>query len=197
MEKQAAEKTELEKMDAGETYRFTDDEVGTTKVWAVRRCAELNALDVEDLEGRAAAMEALLGTCDFDTSLMPNFACDRGKNIHVGKHFLTNYNVTILDIAPVHIGDWCMIGPNTVITTVGHPMDPAGRRERLATSALVTIGDDVWIGANVTILPGVTIGDNVVIGAGAVVSRDIPSNSLALGVPARVVKTLEDNVARR
>ena len=87
-----------------------------------------------------------------------------------------------------------MIGPNTTITTVGHPITPKGRRKHLAQASEITIGDDVWLGANVTILPDITIGDNVVIGAGAVVSKDIPDNSLAVGVPARVIREIENDV---
>lgn len=186
--------TELEKLDAGLEYCFTDPGVSARKMRAQHLCDALNAVDVADEQARLSVMRELLGTCDIDTSIMPTFRCDNGKNIHVGVHFVANYNVTILDIAPVHIGDWVMIGPNTLITTVGHPLSPRGRRARLGKGEPVTIGNDVWIGGNVTILPGVTIGDNVVIGAGAVVSRDIPSNSLALGVPARVVRTLENDL---
>jgi maltose O-acetyltransferase len=102
--------------------------------------------------------------------------------------------VTILDIAPVYIGDYVMIGPNTLIATVGHPLSPAKRREHMSQAAPVTIGNDVWIGGSCTILPGVTIGDNVVVGAGAVVTKDVPSNSVVVGVPARVVKTIENDV---
>lgn len=86
-----------------------------------------------------------------------------------------------------------MIGPNTLITTVGHPLSPAKRRKHLGIAKPVTIGNDVWIGGNVTILPGVTIGNNVVIGAGAVVNRDIPDNSVAVGVPAKIVKPIEND----
>ena len=103
---------------------------------------------------------------------------------------MTNYNVTVLDVAPVHIGDYCMIGPNTLITTVGHPLQAKGRRERIGICKPVLIGDDVWIGGNVTILPGVSIGNNVVIAAGAVVVHDIPDNCIVGGVPARKIKDL-------
>ena len=110
----------------------------------------------------------------------------------MGEDFLTNYNVTILDIAPVHIGDYCMIGPNTLITTVGHPLNPEGRREKKAYGRPVTIGNDVWIGGNCTILPGVTIGNNVVVAAGAVVTKDVPDNCVVAGVPARIIKRIEN-----
>ena len=126
--------------------------------------------------------------------VQPFFNCDSGKNIHVGEDFLANYNVTILDIAEVRIGDYCMIGPNTLITTVGHPISPKGRRERKAQGMPVNIGNDVWIGGNCTILPGVMIGNNVVIAAGAVVTKDVPDNSVVGGVPAKVIKQIENDL---
>ena len=120
--------------------------------------------------------------------------CDSGKNIYVGDQFLANYNVTILDIMPVRIGDYVMIGPNTLITTVGHPLSPMGRRKHLGIAKPVHIGNDVWIGGNVTILPGITIGNNVVIAAGAVVTKDVPDNCLVGGVPAKKIKDIENDV---
>ena len=100
-----------------------------------------------------------------------------------------------IDIKEVYIGNDVMIGPNTTITTVGHPINPKGRRERLRIASEIKIGNDVWIGANVCILPGITIGNNVVIGAGAVVTQDIPDNSLAVDVPAKVVREIENNIS--
>jgi maltose O-acetyltransferase len=117
-----------------------------------------------------------------------------GKNISIGDNFTGNFNLTILDVKEVYIGDNVMIGPNTLITTVGHPLTPKGRRDHLAQASEIHIGNDVWLGDNVTVLPGITIGDNVVVGAGAVVTKDIPDNSLALGVPARVVRKLENDI---
>ena len=117
-----------------------------------------------------------------------------GKNIHVGDEFLANYNVTILDIAPVHIGNHVMIGPGATIITVNHPLSPKGRRNHLGQAKPVAIGNDVWIGANCTILPGVTVGSNVVVAAGAVVTKDVPDNCVVGGVPAKVIKQIENDV---
>ncbi len=111
----------------------------------------------------------------------------------MGDRFLANYNVTILDIAPVHIGNDCMIGPGTCIITVNHPLSPKGRRNHLGIAKPITIGNDVWIGANCTILPGVTIGNNVVIAAGAVVTKDVPDNCVVGGVPAKIMKEIEND----
>ena len=98
--------------------------------------------------------------------------------------------MTILDGAPVTFGDYCMVGPGTLIATTGHPMEPEGRRDRLAISKPITVGDDVWIGGNCVITGGVTIGNNVVVAAGAVVNKDVPDNCVVAGVPAKVIKQL-------
>lgn len=153
--------------------------------------ARLSLIDPSDYKAQLAAIKELLGSTGENVYIQPNFNCDYGKNIHVGEDFLTNYNVTILDIAPVHIGNYVMIGPNTLITTVGHPLSIQGRREKKAYGKPVTIGDDVWIGGNCTILPGVSIGNNVVVAAGAVVTKDVPDNCVVAGIPAKVIKQLE------
>ncbi len=185
--------SELEKLNAGLEYCFFDDEVVAQKENALRLCKKFNSIDESDYVAQLAAIKELFGTTGENVYIQPNFNCDCGKNIHVGEDFLTNYNVTILDIAPVHIGDYCMIGPNTLITTVGHPMSPKGRREKKANSAPVTIGNDVWVGGNCTILPGVTIGNNVIIAAGAVVTKNTPDNCIVAGIPAKKVKDLEQD----
>lgn len=183
--------TELEKLDAGLEYCFFDEEVAARKENALRLCKELNSIDPSDYEAQIKVVKELFGSTKENVYIQPNFNCDNGKNIHVGEDFLTNYNVIILDIAKVTIGDYCMIGPNTLITTVGHPLNEKGRREKMAKGEPVTIGNDVWIGGNCTILPGVTIGNNVVIAAGAVVPKDVPDNCIVGGVPAKVIKELE------
>ncbi len=186
--------TELEKLRAGLEYDFTDPEVDGQKLHALEWCQKLNALPMQDTAKRAEVIQTLFGTAGPDTTVLPVFNCDEGKNIHVGDDFLANYNVTILDIAPVRIGDHVMIGPNTLISTVNHPMTPMGRRKHLGIARPVTIGNDVWIGGNVTILPGVTIGNNVIVAAGAVVTKDVPDNCLVGGVPARPLRDLENDV---
>ena len=132
----------------------------------------------------------MLGSVGERVWIAKNFNCDRGKNIHIGNYFTGNHNLTILDIREVRIGDHVMIGPHTLITTVSHPLSAEERRDYYAWAKPVTICDDVWIGGNVTILPGVTIGKGAVIGAGAVVTDDIPSGCVAVGAPAKVVKNI-------
>ncbi|MEE8885438.1 MAG: sugar O-acetyltransferase [Eubacteriales bacterium] len=186
--------TELEKLEAGLPYDFHDPEVDARKINAVVGCQKLASCDPSDSKSIRKILEGFLGGIGKDVNILPGFVCDCGKNIFIGDDFLANYNVTILDIAPVHIGDHVMIGPNTMISTVSHPLTPSGRRKHLGIAKPVTIGDDVWIGGNVTILPGVTIGSNVVVAAGAVVTKDVPDNTLVGGVPAKKMRTLENDI---
>ena len=188
--------TELEKLDAGLEYDFWDAGVNGRKLRAIRMCEKLNAMPQDDEEAREPVIRELFAHAGENVSIGTNFNCDYGLHISVGKNFLTNYNVTILDIAPVTIGDYVMIGPNTLISTVGHPLSPMGRREHLGVAKPVTIGDDVWIGGNVTILPGVSIGNNVIVAAGAVVTKDVPDNCVVGGVPAKVIKPLENDIPK-
>ena len=171
-------------------YDMWDAAEAADKKRAIRLCEKLNALLPEAEEERLAIMKELFGSIGEHPSIMPGFHCDTGKNIQIGKNFLANYNVSILDRAPVVIGDTVMLAPNVVITTANHPLDAEGRRKHLGIAKPVTIGNDVWIGANAVILPGVTIGNNVVVAAGAVVREDIPDNTLVAGVPARRIKSL-------
>lgn len=186
--------TEIEKLDAGLEYCFFDKEVVARKQKALTGCTRFNQTDPTDYETQLKVIKSLFGSTGKNFYIQPNFNCDNGKNIHVGEDFLANYNVTILDIAPVHIGNYCMIGPNVLISTVGHPLSPKMRRAKMAQAKPISIGNDVWIGGNCTILPGVTIGNNVIIAAGAVVAKDIPDNCIAAGVPAKKIKDLENDI---
>ena len=186
--------TELEKLEAGLPFSVRDPEVDRRKLTAVAGCRKLNSLDVLDTAAREAAIRELFGSAGREPVVLPVFNCDCGRNIHVGDFFLANYNVTILDIAEFRAGDHVWIGPGTLISTINHPLSPRGRRDFLGIAKPVVIGNDVWIGGNCTILPGVTIGDNVVVAAGAVVTKDVPANSLVGGVPARVLKGIENDV---
>ena len=136
--------TEEEKLDAGLYYDFWDAGVNGRKLSAIQFCRELRNMQDADAseQEQAALIEESFGSVGQDVCLCPGFMCDSGKNIHVGDQFLANYNVTILDIMPVHIGDYVMIGPNTLITTVNHPITPMGRRQHLGIGKPVTIGKD-------------------------------------------------------
>ena len=182
---------EIEKLKTGLEYCFDDEEVAALKENAIINCEIYNNMDVTDRQAKRDFLKEMLGSVGENVDIEKTFNCDNGKNIFIGDNFVGNYNLTILDVKEVYIGNDVMIGPNTTITTVGHPINPNGRRKRLAQASEVRIGNDVWIGANVCILPGVTIGNNVIIGAGAVVNRDIEDNSMAVGVPARIIKEIE------
>ena len=175
-------------------YNFWDADICAAKLRALDICQRLNTLPASDAAAREAAVRELFGSVGANPFVHPGFNCDNGKNIHVGDEFLANCNVAILDVAQVRIGDHVMLGPNVVITTSGHPISPAERREHLAFAQPVTIGDDVWMGGNVVVLPGVTIGSNVIVAAGAVVNKDVPSNCIVAGVPARKVRDIQNDV---
>lgn len=187
--------TELEKLEAGLPFSVRDTEVDRRKLNAVKGCQKLNGIDVENVVEKENAIRELFGSAGKEPVVLPNFICDCGKNIHVGDYFLANYNVTILDIAEFRAGNNVWIGPNTLITTINHPLSPKGRREHLGIAKPIKIGNDVWIGGNVTILPGVEIGNNVVIAAGAVVTKNIPDNSLFGGVPAKFIKNIPNDIS--
>ena len=139
-------------------------------------------------------MKELLGECHEETLIEPPFRCDDGKNVFIGRYFYANYNLVILDHMPVTIGDNVLIGPNVVISSASHNVDYRIRNKdnRMdITGAPVVIEDHVWIGANVTVMPGVTIGKHSVIAAGSVVTTDVPADSIAAGVPAKVIKKLD------
>lgn len=185
---------EIEKLKAGLEYCYDDEEVSLLKLNAIKNSNRFNSIEESDLDKQHEVLCEILGSVGEHVWIGKRFCFDNGKNIFIGDNFTGNFNLTILDVKEVYIGDNVMIGPNTLITTVGHPLSPKGRRAHMAQATEIHIGNDVWLGGNVTVLPGVTIGNNVVVGAGAVVTKDIPDNSLALGVPARVVQTLENDV---
>jgi maltose O-acetyltransferase len=189
-----SQKTELEKLENGEIYDYTDKEVHARKEFAIKKCKEYNSIDTTDNEGRWKYLYEWLGSIGKGTWVASTFNCDYGKNIFLGSNITMNFNVTILDIRKVTIGDNVMIGPGTLITSVGHPLSPKGRREHQAFAKPVNIENDVWIGGNVVILPGINIGRGSVIGAGSVVTKDIPAFSVAVGSPARVIKTIENDL---
>ena len=152
---------------------------------------EYNALKPSQTLRRFQILKDLLGhVADDEIIVNQPFYCDYGKQIRVGKRFFANFNLTVLDEARVTIGDDCFIGPNVSIYTACHSTDPIERNTRREWAEPVTIGDNVWIGGSVTILPGVTIGSNVTIGAGSVVTRDIPDNVVAVGNPCKVIKKI-------
>ena len=183
--------TEKEKMLAGMVYSAIDDQLLKELNEVKEIIHEYNALKPSQTLRRFQILKDLLGhVADDEIIVNQPFYCDYGKQIRVGKRFFANFNLTVLDEARVTIGDDCFIGPNVSIYTACHSTDPVERNTRREWAEPVTIGDNVWIGGSVTILPGVTIGSNVTIGAGSVVTRDIPDNVVAVGNPCKVIKKI-------
>lgn len=183
--------TEREKMIAGKVYDAGDPEL----VQARRRCKELcfafNQTAPQEENKKAAILRALLpNAAQEQPHVESDFWCDYGSNISMGKNFYANHNLVILDCAPVTFGDDMQIGPNCGFYTAAHPIDPEQRRSGVEFARSIVVGNNVWFGGGCTVLPGVTIGDNCVIGAGSVVTRDIPANSVAVGNPCRVLRTI-------
>ena len=181
--------TEKEKMLAGMTYSAIDrellEELGETR----EIIHDYNTLRPSEKQRKLEILKKLLGHIGDDEVIINQpFFCDYGKQISVGRRFFANFNFTVLDEARVTIGDDCFIGPNVSIYTACHSTDPQERNSRKEWAEPVSIGNNVWIGGSVTILPGVTIGDNVTIGAGSVVVNDIPSDCIAVGNPCRKIK---------
>lgn len=176
---------------AGEVYQATDPELIRELNWVKDLCWKYNQLQPTLLRERNAMLQQMLGKADEDTFINQPFLCDYGKHIRVGKRFFANFNLVVLDEAYVTFGDDCFVGPNVGIYTASHSTDPVERNTRQEWALPVSIGNNVWIGGGVQILPGVTIGDNVTIGAGSVVVKDIPANSVAVGNPATVVRKLD------
>jgi maltose O-acetyltransferase len=179
-------RTEQEKMVAGELYSANAVDLVAGRKRAKALCHKYNQ-SVVDLD--RATLREILGYAT-DAYFEPPFFCDYGSNIRLGKNVYANHNLVILDCAAVTLGDNVFIGPNVVISTAGHPIDPAVRMAGLEFAKPITIGDNVWIGASVVIVPGIEIGANVTIGAGSVVTRDIPPNCVAAGNPCRVLRTV-------
>ena len=186
------QRSEKEKMLAGIVYDAATPEL-IAELQATRMVLyEFNSLRPSESQRMKEILKGLFGKVGDDDFLINQpFRCDYGKQISIGKRFFANFNFTVLDEAYVTIGDDCFIGPNVSIYTACHSTDPVERNTRQEWAKPVTIGNNVWIGGSVTILPGVTIGDNVTIGAGSVVTRDIPSNTVAVGNPCKVVKNMK------
>ncbi|WP_268913444.1 sugar O-acetyltransferase [Lentilactobacillus sp. SPB1-3] len=181
-------KSEKDKFLAGEPYNIMDPELAAEETKARRLCKQINDLDDLEVSKKDKLIRELFGSVGTKPWIQPNFRCDFGYNIHVGDNFMCNYDNVILDIAPVTIGDHCMLAPHVQIYTAFHPKDPRERANSIGLGKPVTIGNDVWIGGGSVILPDVTLGNNVIVGANSTVTKSFGDNVIIAGNPARIIK---------
>jgi maltose O-acetyltransferase len=183
-------RTQRERMLAGDLYIADDPELARENQRAVKLVLQINTNDPSDPEARRKLLYELLGSLGEGAEIRPPLQCDYGYNIHVGQRTFINYGAVLLDVAAITIGDDVQVGPNVQFLTPTHPLDPGLRRAKYESAMPINIGNNVWLGGGVIILPGVSIGDNTVVGAGAVVTKDLPGNVVAVGNPARIVRRL-------
>ncbi len=183
-------RTMRERMLAGDLYIADDPEIAEESVRALDLAAAYNATTARQGPLRRQLLEELLGAVGEGTEIRPPLHVDYGGNIRIGAGCFANFGLVALDVAPITIGDDVQIGPNVQLLTPTHPVEPEPRRAKWEAAEPITLGDNVWLGGGAIVLPGMTIGDNTVVGAGAVVTRDLPANVVAVGNPARVVRTL-------
>ncbi len=187
--------TEKEKAAKGLVYNPNIDPLLQQEMKQARiKTYKYNLLSPEKEEEKKSLLKELLGKTGENYTIISPFYCDYGYNIEIGENFFANMNLVILDGAKVTIGNNVFIAPNVGIYTAGHQLDPKERAQGLEYAYPVSIGNDVWIGGNTVILPGINIGDNCVIGAGSVVTKDIPANSMAVGNPCKVIRQAPPNL---
>jgi maltose O-acetyltransferase len=184
-------RTMRERMLAGDPYIADDPELAAASTRALDLADAYNATTVRQGPLRRRLLEELLGAVGEGTEIRPPFFVDYGSHLRIGARCFANFGLVALDVAPITIGDDVQIGPNVQLLTPTHPVEPEPRRDKWEAAEPITIGDNVWLGGGAIVLPGVTIGENTVVGAGAVVTRDLPANAVAVGNPARVVRTLD------
>ena len=185
--------TEWEKAQAGYLYDANyEKEIIKMREKCADLCHDFNMCKPSDVDRQKEILTKIIGNIKGRFVITAPFYCDYGINISVGDNFYANYNVTILDGAPVTFGNNVFIAPNCVFSTAGHPLNVEQRNKGLEIALPITVGDNVWIGTQVSVLPGVTIGNNTVIGAGSVVNRDIPDGVIAAGNPCRVIRKITE-----
>lgn len=182
-----------ERMLAGLPYKAWQDGLTEERRQCHMKIYDYNQARPDDREKMTWMIKDILGKTGKELWVETPFYCDYGVNIEVGENFYSNYNCTILDVARVTIGKNVMFAPNVSIYTAGHPIHPDSRNSGYEYGKPVTIGDNVWLGGNVVVVPGVTIGNNVVVGAGSVVTKDLPDNALAVGNPCRVLRLITED----
>lgn len=186
----ADERSMRDRMLAGEPYIADDPQLAEESAHARRLQHRYNTMDPTDADQRRAVLTELLGAFGEGSELRAPFSCDFGYRTTVGARTFANFGLVCLDVAPITIGDDVQIGPNVQLLTPTHPVEPGPRRDKWESAEPIVLGDNVWLGGGVIVCPGVTIGKNTVVGAGSVVVRDLPANVVAVGNPARVVRSI-------
>ncbi len=181
-----------ERMLANLPYKAWMDGLSKERLENKKKIFRYNNLDPGEEAKKDELIKEILGKTGENVTIESPFHCDYGYNIEVGENFFANYNLVILDVGKVRIGANAQIAPNVSIYTAGHPIHPDSRNSGYEYGIDITIGDNVWIGGNTCIMPGVTIGNNVVIGAGSVVTKDLPDNVIAVGNPCRIVREITE-----
>jgi maltose O-acetyltransferase len=177
-----------ERMLAGDLYIADDPELASESRRAATLLHQFNTSDPSDPDARRGVLRELLGSLGEGAEIRPPMQCDYGYQIHVGARTFINYGAVLLDVGTITIGEDVQVGPNVQLLTPTHPLEPAARRAKWEAAEPITIGNNVWLGGGVIVLPGVSIGENTVVGAGAVVTTDLPANVIAVGNPARVIR---------
>ena len=185
--------TEKDKMLNGELYdAFFDKELADDRMMAKCLCHKYNSLSPDKLLERKSLLKQLFGKTKENFHIEQNFWCDYGYNIEIGENFYANHDCVMLDPAKIIFGDNVFVAPQCGFYTAGHPINVDERNSGLEYAYPIIVGNNVWFGAHVSVMPGVTIGDNVVIGAGSVVTKDIPSNVVAVGNPCKVLHEITE-----
>ncbi|MFV0289958.1 MAG: sugar O-acetyltransferase [Mangrovibacterium sp.] len=184
--------TEKEKLLAGLLADTTDRQLLEELRECKAKCHEYNQIHPDCEQERDDKLRTIIGKMGINVKIQADFFCDYGTNIEIGNDFFANHNCVMLDCGKITFGDHVFVAPNCGFYTVGHPLNALERNKWLEYAHPIVVGNNVWIGGNVVVLPGVTIGDNTVIGAGSVVTNDIPSGVLAFGNPCRVVRFIDD-----
>jgi maltose O-acetyltransferase len=179
-----------DRMLAGDLYLADDPELKRESARAAELVHRINTSGPGDRAGRRALYVELLGGIGEDTAILPPLRCEYGWQTIIGARTFVNYGLICLDVGRVTIGDDVQIGPNVQLLTPTHPVEPGPRRDKWEAAEPITIGDNVWLGGGVIVCPGVTIGANTVVGAGSVVVKDLPADVVAVGNPARIVRSL-------
>lgn len=180
-----------ERMIAGLPYK-SSPELSEALLKGRDFCFKYNNISPIERENRKEMINQFFCKTGEEFSIQSPFYCDFGFNISIGENFFSNYNLVILDVAPVTIGDNVLFGPNVSLYTAGHPIHPISRNSGYEYGISITIGDNVWLGGNVVVTPGVTIGENSVVAAGSVVVKDIPANVVVAGNPCKVIREIRD-----